>query len=176
MAKKLLNVAKKLGFWIHISLCMIFTILQTLWNSEQKNGLLIKLFCFSFDLDENWWSCSYPCALQFHQVSSKLDEKQKSFINSPFFCSEFQSVSRIVKIKHSGWGPQIGYIVCDLWMVQFPICKKWPTSTLSIVYRWKKEAGFCNADVCYYSCIKAWPTFKKWRIMMAIKRSWDYHS
>ena len=24
------------------------------------------------------------------QVSSKSDEKQKSFINSPFFCSEFQ--------------------------------------------------------------------------------------
>ena len=29
-----------------------------------------------------------------------MDEK-KSFINSPFFCSEFQSVSRIVKIIHS---------------------------------------------------------------------------
>ena len=42
--------------------------------------------------------------LQFHQVSSKLDEKQKSFINSPFFCSEFQSVGRIVKIVHSGNG------------------------------------------------------------------------
>ena len=35
------------------------------------------------------------------QVSSKSDEKQKSFINSHFFCSEFQSVSRIVKIVHS---------------------------------------------------------------------------
>ena len=31
----------------------------------------------------------------------KSDEKQKSFINSPFFCSEFQSVSRIAKIVHS---------------------------------------------------------------------------
>ena len=37
----------------------------------------------------------------FPQVSSKSDEKQKSFINSPFFSSEFQSVSRIVKIVHS---------------------------------------------------------------------------
>ena len=37
----------------------------------------------------------------FNQVSSKSDEKQKSFNNSPFFCSEFQSVSRIVKIVHS---------------------------------------------------------------------------
>ena len=35
---------------------------------------------------------------KFHQ---KSDEKQKSFINSPFFFSEFQSVSRIVKIVHS---------------------------------------------------------------------------
>ena len=29
----------------------IFMILLTLWNSEQKNGLLIKLFCFSSDFD-----------------------------------------------------------------------------------------------------------------------------
>ena len=45
-------------------------------------------------------TCSYPCVLQFQQVLSKLDEKQKSFINSPFFCLEFESVSRIVKIVH----------------------------------------------------------------------------
>ena len=37
-----------------------------------------------------------------YNFTSKSDEKQKSFINSPFFCSEFQSVSRIVKIVHSG--------------------------------------------------------------------------
>ena len=80
---------------------MIFTILLTLWNSEQKNGLLIKKICFSSDFDETWWSCSYPCVLKFHQVSSILDEEQKSFINSPFFCSEVQSVSWIVKIVHS---------------------------------------------------------------------------
>ena len=37
---------------------------------------------------------------KFHQNQS--DEKQKkSFINSPFFCFEFQSVSRIMKIVHS---------------------------------------------------------------------------
>ena len=83
------------------SLCTIFTILLTLWNSEQKNGLLIKLFCFSSDFDETWRSCSYPCILQFHQFASKVNEKQKSFIYSPFFCSEFQTVSRIVKIVHS---------------------------------------------------------------------------
>ena len=40
------------------ALCTIFTILLTLWNSEQKNRLLIKLFCFSFDFDETWWNCS----------------------------------------------------------------------------------------------------------------------
>ena len=38
----------------------------------------------------------------FHQISSKSDEKQKSFIKSPFFCSKFQSVGRIVKIVHNG--------------------------------------------------------------------------
>ena len=38
-----------------------------------------------------------------HQFSSKSDEKQISFINSLFFCSEFQSVSRIV-IVHSSVG------------------------------------------------------------------------
>ena len=35
---------------------------------------------------------------KFHQNQMK---KQKSFINSLFFCSEFQSVSRIVKFIHS---------------------------------------------------------------------------
>ena len=83
-----------------IALCTIFTIILILWNSEQKNGLLIKLFCFSSDFVETWWSCSTHCVLQFHTVSSKSDEKQKSFTNCPFFCSKFQSVSRIMKIIH----------------------------------------------------------------------------
>ena len=51
-----------------------------------------------------WWhlvKLLYTWVLQLHQVSSKSDEKQKSFVNSPFFCSEFQSVSRIVKIVYS---------------------------------------------------------------------------
>ena len=38
---------------------------------------------------------------KFHQNQM---EKQKRFINSPFFSSEFQSVSRIVKIVHSANG------------------------------------------------------------------------
>ena len=36
------------------ALLTIFTILLTLWNSEQKNGLLIKLFCFLSNFDETW--------------------------------------------------------------------------------------------------------------------------
>ena len=94
---------KKIVQWKMSTLCTIFTILLTLWNLEQKNGPLIKLFCFSSDFDETCWSCSYPWpfVLQFHQVSSRSDEKQKSFVNSPFFCSEFQSVSRIMKIVHN---------------------------------------------------------------------------
>ena len=31
-----------------------------------------------------------PCVLQFQQVSSKSDEKQESFINSPFFVQNFK--------------------------------------------------------------------------------------
>ena len=40
----------------------------------------------------------------YNFTSLKSDEKQKSFINSQFFCSEIQSVSIIVKIIHSGIG------------------------------------------------------------------------
>ena len=47
--------------------------------------LLIKLFCFSSDFE----------------VTLNSDENQKSFFNSNFFCSEFQSVNRLVKIVHS---------------------------------------------------------------------------
>ena len=43
-------------------------------------------------------------------MSSKSDEKQKSFINSLFLCSEFQSVNRIVKIVHSGCGDAGTYL------------------------------------------------------------------
>ena len=35
---------------------------------------------------------------KFHQNQMK---NKKTFINCPFFCSEFQSISRIVKIVHS---------------------------------------------------------------------------
>ena len=38
-----------------------------------------KLSCLSSDFDETWWSCSYACVQQFHQDSSKSDEKQKKF-------------------------------------------------------------------------------------------------
>ena len=73
------------------SLCMIFTILLTLWNSEPKKLLKIKLFCFSSDFDATWWSCSTHYVLQLHrQVSLKSDEKQKSFINIPFSVQNFK--------------------------------------------------------------------------------------
>ena len=69
---------------------MIFTVLLTLWNSEQKNGLLIKLFCFSSDFDETWWSCSYRCVLQFHQVSSKSNENKKVLLIARFSVQIFK--------------------------------------------------------------------------------------
>ena len=37
----------------------------------------------------------------FTKFHLKQMKNKKSFINSNFFCSEFQSVSRIVKIVHS---------------------------------------------------------------------------
>ena len=61
-----------------LPLCMIVMILLPLWNSEQKNGLLIKLFWFSSDFDETWWNCSTRGYLQLHQGSSKSYKKQKS--------------------------------------------------------------------------------------------------
>ena len=98
---------------------MIFTILLTLWNSEQKNRPLIKLFCFSSDFDATCWSWSTYCVLQLHQVWLKSDEKQESFINSPFFCLEFHfkvSVdswkSYIVQMSYK-WKRSAMKIVCD---------------------------------------------------------------
>jgi len=41
-------------------------------------------------------------------TTSKADEKQKSFIDSQFFSSEFQSVGRIVKIAYSERGGPAG--------------------------------------------------------------------
>ena len=43
---------------------------------------------------------------KFHQNQMK---NTKSFINSQFFCSEFQSVSRIMKIVHSALRLSIEY-------------------------------------------------------------------
>ena len=45
---------------------------------------------------------THACVLQFHQASSKSDEKQKSFINSPFSVQNFK-VS-MMKIVHSAAG------------------------------------------------------------------------
>ena len=39
-----------------------------------------KPFCFSFEFNENWWSCSYLCVLKLHQVSLNSNETQKSFL------------------------------------------------------------------------------------------------
>ena len=55
------------------SLCTIFMILLTLWNSEQKNRLFTKLFfCFSSDFDETWWSCSTPGFIKIRWKTKKF--------------------------------------------------------------------------------------------------------
>ena len=48
---------------------------HTMYDFHNSTDTLVKLFCFSSDF------------------SSKSYEKLKSFINSPFFCSQFQSVN-----------------------------------------------------------------------------------
>ena len=52
---------------------------------------------------------------KFHQNQMK---NKKSFINNMFFCSEFQSVSRIVKTVHSGIVGQNGLrrVSCERWI------------------------------------------------------------
>ena len=70
---------------------------------------------------------SIPSVLQLHQISSKSDEKQKSFINSPFFCSEFQSVSRIMKIVHSALASDLPkYVKCKFYI---PFSSSWKISS-----------------------------------------------
>ena len=54
----------------YYTLCTILTILLTLWNSEQKNGLLIKLFCFSSDFDETWLYCSIHVCMYIFSFST----------------------------------------------------------------------------------------------------------
>ena len=66
-------------------------------RSINKTFLFFTRFCWN--LVKLWVLTHW--VLQLQQVSSKLDEKTKSFINRPFFCSEFQNVNRIVKIVHS---------------------------------------------------------------------------
>ena len=39
-----------------------------------------KLFCFSFEFNENWWNCSYLCILKLHQVSMNSNGKGKSLL------------------------------------------------------------------------------------------------
>ena len=42
--------------------------------------VVTKLFCFSFEFHEYWWSCSHLCVIYLHQVSLNLNEKQKKFL------------------------------------------------------------------------------------------------
>ena len=85
------------------SLCTIFTILLTLWNSEQKNRLLINLLCFSSDFDETWWSCSthgYYKFTKFHQNQMK---NKKVLLIACFSAQNF-------KVSVESWK---SYIVCQ---------------------------------------------------------------
>ena len=62
------------------------------------------------------------------------DEKQKRFINSPFFCSEFQSVSRIVKIVHSAHYAQLLTTNAKSMPDRIPVLK---TKVIDFIYIFK---------------------------------------
>ena len=74
------GIRKNLGFGYPLTLCTIFTILLTHWNSEQENGLLIKkiVFCpiIMIKLGQIVAHMDNYNFTKFHQ---KLDEKQKTF-------------------------------------------------------------------------------------------------
>ena len=67
---------------------------QFYWHFEILNRLMgyLKNF-FAFHHMDNY------NFTKFHQ--NQMKNKKKVLVNSPFFCWEFQSVSRIVKIVHS---------------------------------------------------------------------------
>ena len=37
--------------------------LRNKWVKNSKNVLLVKLFCFYSDFDENWWGCRFMCTI-----------------------------------------------------------------------------------------------------------------
>ena len=83
----------------HYVLCTIFTILLTLWNSEQKNGLLKKLFCFSSDFDKTRWGCSihgYYNFTKFHQ--NRMKNKKV------FLIAHFWPISALYGPTAAQWG------------------------------------------------------------------------
>ena len=132
------------------ALYMIFTILLILWNSEQKNRILKKLFCFSSNFDKTTTSPSFI----------KIRWKTKSFINSPFFCSEFQSISRIVKIVHSTTCNQII-------TTRLQVCFRWDTSSASQLYSvfYTYIPDWCNHRIVIF------PTFFVCSIFQACSKN-----
>ena len=69
---------------------------------------------------------------KFHQNQMK---NKKVFINNPFLCSEFQNVSRIVKIAHSAapHHPIHPFCVNPNKLTPFVVIKTNPNKTLSAV-------------------------------------------
>ena len=87
-----------------VALCTILTILLTLWNCEQKNGLLIKLFYFSSDMKlgeiVEHMGTKYN-STKFHQ--NQMKNQKNLLLLGHYSVQNFQSVSRIVKIVHSAF-------------------------------------------------------------------------
>ena len=63
-------------------------------------------------------------------------KNKKSFINSPFFCSEFQSVSRIMKIVHSGYRIGTYLVRQDIFRPLVTHCSISTVSATYVLYEW----------------------------------------
>ena len=106
-----------------MALCTIFTILLTLWNSEEKNGLLINLFCFSSDFDETWWSCSTQVYYNFAKFPQNWMKNKKVFLIACVSLQNFKVSVELLKSYivrewldhiHTSTNIQVGTIILHL--------------------------------------------------------------
>ena len=86
------------------------------WTEKRA---IIKLFCFSSDFDETWWSCSTHFVLQFHQISSKLDEKQKVLLIARFSVQNFKVSVELWKSYIVGSGYMVEYFYTSPALVEW---------------------------------------------------------
>ena len=86
------------------ALCTIFTILLTLWNSEQKNGLLVKLFVFHLILMKLGEIVVHMDNYNFTRFHQNQMKNKKVLLIAHFSVQNF-------KVSVESWKSYIVYIV-----------------------------------------------------------------